>query len=86
MTIAIGDDVIDVLVHGPNRYFDNYRTDSVHEVRLVYPFGYCGGFPPTWLNGVSRAGTRSSSASTAPPAEGSRLTVRMQPVGRAASH
>ena len=30
MTIAIGDDVIDVLVHGPNRYFDNYRTDSVH--------------------------------------------------------
>ena len=67
MTIAIGDDVIDVLVHGPNRYFDNYRPDPVHGVRLVYPFGYCGRFPATWLSGVSRVGTRSSSAPTAPP-------------------
>ena len=29
MTIAIGDDVIDVLVHGPNRYFDNHRPDPI---------------------------------------------------------
>jgi hypothetical protein len=41
MTIAIGDDVIDVLVHGPNRYFDNYRADPIPGVRDVYPFGYC---------------------------------------------
>jgi len=44
MTIAIGEDVIDVLVHGPNRYFDNYRADPIPGVRDVYPFGYCGLF------------------------------------------
>jgi len=41
MTIAIGDDVNDVLVPGPNRYFDNYRADPIPGVRDVYPFGYC---------------------------------------------
>jgi Polyketide cyclase / dehydrase and lipid transport len=51
MTIAIGDDVIDVLVHGPNRYFDNYRADPIPGVRDVYPFGYCA---PIFLDAVDR--------------------------------
>ena len=116
MTIAIGGDAIDVLVHGRNRYFDNYRTDSVHGVRLVYPFGYCGRFPATWLTGLTAlaeevAVTKQLDSSIGidaspervwevltdfgaypewnpfivradgTPAEGSRLTVRMPPVG-----
>jgi hypothetical protein len=51
MTIAIGGGAIDVLVHGRNRYFDNYRPDSIPRVRIVYPFGYCGRFLSPRLTG-----------------------------------
>ena len=51
MTIAIGEDVIDILVHGPNRYFDNYRADPIPGVRDVYPFGYCARISWTPLPG-----------------------------------
>jgi len=54
MTIAIGEDVIDVLVHGPNRYFDNYRADPIPGVRDVYPFGYCARISWTPLPGERR--------------------------------
>ena len=59
MTIAIGDDVIDVLVHGPNRYFDNHRADPIPGVRDVYPFGYCARI--SWTPWPSSSTARSTS-------------------------